>query len=133
MVKSYTTLRLGNEINKIFLACPCLNINMAEKVPWKGFFWFYYLLLHHLPSFTSTQEKKGKMETERQILRQHGDLTTLNYLSSDNGKIRELLEKWKKEITIACYHVGYRLPRNETTHIISEDRPIRLVKMTQNF
>lgn len=133
MVMSYATLKLGNEINKIFLACPCLNINMAEKVPWKGFFWFYYLLLHHLPSFTSTLEKKGKMETERQIPRQHGDLTTLNYLSSDNGKIRELLEKWKKEITIACYHVGYRLPRNETTHNISEDRPIRLVKMTQIF
>lgn len=134
MAMSYATLKLGNEINKIFLACPCLNINMAEKVPWKGFFWFYYLLFHHLPSFTSTQEKKRKDGNRKtQIPRQHGDLTTLNYLSSDNGKIRELLEKWKKEITIACYHVGYRLPRNETTHIISEDRPIRLVKMTQIF
>lgn len=39
----------------------------------------------------------------------------------------------ERKITIACYHVGYRLPRNETTHIISEDRPIRLVKMTQIF
>lgn len=75
--------------------------------------------------YTGKKRKDGNRKT--QIPRQHGDLTTLNYLSSDNGKIRELLEKWKKEITIACYYVGYRLPRNETTHIISEDRPIRLV------
>lgn len=134
MVMSYATLRLGNKINKIFLACPCLNINMAEKVPWKGFFWFYYPFVTSFAEFyqyTGKNRKDGNRKT--QIPRQHGDLTTLNYLSSDNGKIRELLEKWKKEITIACYHVGYRLPRNETTHIISEDRPIRLVKMTQIF
>lgn len=81
--------------------------------------------------YTGKKRKDGNRKTR--IPRQHGDLTTLNYLSSDNGKIRELLEKWKKEITIACYHVGYRLPHNETTHIISEDRPIRLVKMTQIF
>lgn len=135
MVMSYATLKLGNEINKIFLACPCLNTvsiwqkKYPEKVSF-DFITFCYIICRVLPVHRK-KRKDGNRKTR--IPRQHGDLTTLNYLSSDNGKIRELLEKWKKEITIACYHVGYHLPRNEKTHIISEDRPIRLVKMTQIF
>lgn len=61
---------------------------------------FLLILLPFVTSFAEFYQYTGKKRKDgnrkTQIPRQHGDLTTLNYLSSDNGKIRELLEKWKK-------------------------------------
>lgn len=49
----------------MYSACPCIEIKMAERVPWKGFSFFFLPLVTLFAEFHQYAEKDGNGKTQK--------------------------------------------------------------------